>query len=165
MKNKHYAKLKFGSLQWMNEPFSIYKSMAMTQGNAEVNFFFFLVLSNETFSLSFFSPCQLSLCLGIECDPQDFAAGSLPFLHRTTVTTAQSVLCKAAIVWGWCSLRVLVQYMPSCLGPWPPFLSWLWKPLFSRYKGEQNTQQNGGGVEGRLQRESVYPGRMDQQPT
>lgn len=94
--------------------------------------------------------------------PTGRRAGSLPFLHRTTVTPAQSVLCKAAIVRGRCSLGVLVQYMSSCLGPWPPFLSWLWKPLFSSYKTEQNTQQNGGG--GRPQREPVYPRSMDQQP-
>lgn len=92
-------------------------------------FFFFFSFSLEwggcffliKLSLSFFFSCQLSLCLGIECNPPDFAAGSLPFLHCTTVTTAQSVLCKAAIVQGWCSLGVLVQCMSSCLDPQPLF--------------------------------------------
>ncbi|KAF3814520.1 hypothetical protein GH733_017678 [Mirounga leonina] len=36
----------------------------------------------------------------IECNPPDFASGSLPFLHYTTVTTTQSVLCKAVIPYG-----------------------------------------------------------------
>ena len=80
-----------------------------------------MFFSNKTFSFFFFFSCQLSLCLGIECNPPDFAAGSLPFLHCTTVTTAQSVLCKAAIVQGWCSLGVLVQCMSSCLDPQPLF--------------------------------------------
>lgn len=64
----------------MNEPFSIHKSMAMTLGEAEVKFFFFWFFLMK-FSLSpyFPPPRQLSLCLGIECDPLDFVAGSLPF--------------------------------------------------------------------------------------
>lgn len=64
MKNKHYAKLNFGSLQWMNVPFSIYKSMAMTQGNAEVIIiiiFFWFFLMKLSLSL-FFSPASC-LCV------------------------------------------------------------------------------------------------------
>lgn len=129
----------------MNEPFSIYKSMAMTLGEAEVKIFF-LVLSNEIFSLSlsFFSPDNCPCVLELNATHRGWFS---LFLHRTIVGITQSVLCKAAIVQGWCSLGVLVQYMSSCLGPRLPFLSWLRKTFFSHYKKKQNVQQNGGEEE------------------
>ena len=112
------------------------------RGNAEV-FFFFLVLSNETFSPSLFS---LSVVFVFRnwMQPTGFRRWFPPSLRCTAVTTTQRVLCRAAYVQSWCSLRVLVQDISSCLGPWPPFLSWLCKTLFSRYQREQNAQQNGG---------------------
>lgn len=154
---------KFGPLQWMKH-FLQRNPWLWPRGNAEVNFFFFWFfsfLSNEIFSLFFLPVVFVSQNWMQPTGPR---LCSLPFLHGTTVTTAQRVLCKAAIVWGWCSLRVLVQYTSSCLGPWPPFLSCFEKPCSAVARENKMPCKPRGGGGKQLQRKSVYPRHMDQKP-
>ena len=137
--------------------------MAMTQGQCRGFFWFFFSFFLSFFffwfflmrlSLSSFLP--VVLCLSIERGPLDFALApsvSVPCSGDCYIACAlQRHVCEAG------ALGVLVQDISPCLGPWPPFLFWLWETLCSRYQTEQNAQQNGG----KHCRDNVYTRHKDQ---
>lgn len=81
----------------------------------------------------------------------------LSALHYSNYCTKCALSCncaRLAFAWSVGTVHAILFKSPA------PFSTWLWKPLFSHYKGKQNTQQD----EEKDYRESVYSRCMDQQP-
>lgn len=129
-------------------------------GATEVNFFFFLVLSNETFSLFFC--CQLVVFVSRQwMQPTGFCHWLPPSMHCTTVTTTENGLCRAAYVQSWYSLGVLVGTFHHVWVPGPLFYFGFIKPCLAVTR---ENQMPGTMGESTAERTSVYTRHMHQQP-
>lgn len=128
MQGLHYAKLKFGPLQWVNR-FLYTDPWLWPRGKAE----------------NHFPPCQLSLHLRIEFIPLVYTPQLSPFTavcnnKHYKVSWGKPQLYRAGI-----HLECPYSMRLSCSALWPLHLFYLWKTLFKHYETEQNAQEKNGG--------------------
>lgn len=115
--------------------------MALTQGQQRLIFFFWFFLMK----LSLYFLLSVSCLCVSAVNATHWILSLAPSLHALYNSNyyrewaLQSCLC-AKLIFSWSAGRDI----SSCLGPWPSFLFWLYKTLFSCYPREPNAWHNGG---------------------